>query len=339
MKKIDEDFGKKGVPRENWIDWLKFIACLLITNSHCREIYPVSFFAIGGGFGNAIFFALQGYLLVNICSIFFQWYKFRLMRLLPAVCVISLLDFLVNFHQLWYRTASVFVFFQQILNKYWFCKALLLYYVVYYFFVGFKISDNAHKLKRVKSAFALWLCGYIIYYLILVRNKQFFVELEGFSVFKVYFYFGVMLAGAYIRLQKEKISHYLSNRQNMRIAVFCGISFSVVWAAEYACIMIWNRFLPLQILIHIGVFCFTVVLISVCMAGESLFHRNPCINMIANATLEIYLLQASFEQMKHVGAFPIRLFAFWFLAIMGGTLIHELIIFIKKFITVGEKVD
>ena len=338
MKRADENLEKTGVTRENWIDCLKFVACLLITNSHCKEIYPVSFFAIGGGFGNAIFFALQGYLLVNIHSNFFRWYWSRLKRLLPAICVISLLDLLVNNDQAFYGATSILGFCELILNKYWFCKALLIYYVVYYVFIGFKIRDNINKLRRIKVASVLWLGGYMIYYLALVKNNVFFVELGGFSAFKVYFYFGVMLAGAYIRLQREKICHYLSLISNMRMAIFCGIGFGAVWAAEYACIMIWNQLLPMQMLIHVGVFGFTVILITVCMSSSSRFLKAAFISLIANATLEIYLFQVCFEQIKHIGTFPINLFVFWGFAISGGILIHELITFIQKMIGfVGEK--
>lgn len=50
--------------KNNYIQCLKFIACILITNSHC--IYPktshtiaaaTSLLQIGGGWGNALFLA------------------------------------------------------------------------------------------------------------------------------------------------------------------------------------------------------------------------------------------------------------------------------------------
>ena len=44
----------------------KFLACLMIINSHCRGLYPLQYLAIGGAFGNGIFFILSGYFNCNI---------------------------------------------------------------------------------------------------------------------------------------------------------------------------------------------------------------------------------------------------------------------------------
>lgn len=325
--------------RECWIDWLKVMACLLITNSHCKEIYPISFLAIGGGYGNAIFFALQGYLLANIKTNFITWYKNRFARLLPAILVVSILDLLVNRSWILYQNNSLRNCFELILNKYWFCSALVIYYIFYYLILGMKKERN-DLLHNINVAFILWLSGYIIYYLIMVRTHSFFCELGGFSLYKVYFYFGIMLIGAYIRIQKDKIVDFLDHKRNEITVILFGIGCVLIWVVEYACIMLWNKMLSAQILIHAGVFGFAVVLVSVCMSKSDCFKRNCLMDLISSATLEIYLFQSSFEQIKHIGFFPIRLFMFWLLAISGGIIVHYFIMFIQRIIcVVGEKVN
>lgn len=332
--------SKKIQSREYWIDWLKFVACMMITNSHCKDIYPLSFLAIGGGYGNAIFFVLQGYLLVHIKSNFVKWYKDRLLRLLPAILSVFILDFSVN--QIWasYEFNSFMCCFKLVLNKYWFCSALLIYYVFYYLVLGIKEKDRDHLLHNVKAALISWFGGYIIYYLIMVQKESFFCELGGFSLFKVYFYFGVMLIGAYLRIQKDKIVVFLNDKKNEIIVTFFGIGCVFIWAVEYACIMLWNKMLLAQMLIHVGVFGFVIVFVSRCMSKATCFKRNYLVNLISSATLEIYLFQSSFEQIKNIGSFPIGLFMFWLLAISGGIAVHFFIIIIQKLIyVVGEKIN
>ena len=49
---------------------LKALASILITNSHLGNMYPSEFMALGGSFGNGLFFfCISGFLLVNIKTI------------------------------------------------------------------------------------------------------------------------------------------------------------------------------------------------------------------------------------------------------------------------------
>ena len=57
-----------------FINYLKFIATLLITNSHFGDIWPVSAMASGGLLGNILFFAVSGFLLFNIKDSFPKWF-------------------------------------------------------------------------------------------------------------------------------------------------------------------------------------------------------------------------------------------------------------------------
>ena len=53
---------KKNV-RNELLNLMKVFAILLVFNSHCDPLYPVSYLATGGALGNSLFFIISGYLL------------------------------------------------------------------------------------------------------------------------------------------------------------------------------------------------------------------------------------------------------------------------------------
>lgn len=70
------------------VDILKFIAVLLITNSHLSQFYPdnISFLATGGAIGDALFFFCSGFtLFLKPMGRFDNWYKKRVSRIYPTV--------------------------------------------------------------------------------------------------------------------------------------------------------------------------------------------------------------------------------------------------------------
>ena len=53
--------------RDQTIVYLRLLACIIITNSHLRNIYPesISFMSFGGHLGNTLFFFASGWCLTN----------------------------------------------------------------------------------------------------------------------------------------------------------------------------------------------------------------------------------------------------------------------------------
>ncbi len=72
--------------RDFSVDVLKFLAALLITNSHMEILYgEYSFMATGGAIGDALFFFCSGYtLFLGRNASFFNWYKRRINRIYPV---------------------------------------------------------------------------------------------------------------------------------------------------------------------------------------------------------------------------------------------------------------
>ena len=68
-----------------FVNILKAIATLLITNSHYEVVYPIKILATGGLLGNSIFFLVSGFCLSNIKENFFLWFRKRIIRIwLPS---------------------------------------------------------------------------------------------------------------------------------------------------------------------------------------------------------------------------------------------------------------
>lgn len=124
-------------PRNHSIDLLKFIAALLITNSHMSALYPGKFkaMATGGAVGDALFFFASGLLLMmGANSDFFNWYKRRVNRIFPTIFAVALI--------------SIVVFGEDPSLKHvilkgggWFVQAIFLFYALFWFVKRF-LSDK-----------------------------------------------------------------------------------------------------------------------------------------------------------------------------------------------------
>ncbi len=75
------------IKRNVSIDILKFLAVLLITNSHFDIMYAhFDRLATGGAFGDALFFFCSGFtLFLGRMGRFDNWYKRRIGRIYPSV--------------------------------------------------------------------------------------------------------------------------------------------------------------------------------------------------------------------------------------------------------------
>lgn len=111
--------------REFGFELLKFIAILLVVNSHMNMCYPPScrFLATGGAIGVALFFLTSGYtLFLGRMDGFAIWYKRRLGRIFPTTLVCCIIQALIIGSTFYERSSGC-----------WFIRCILLYYVFLYF--------------------------------------------------------------------------------------------------------------------------------------------------------------------------------------------------------------
>lgn len=305
--------------RKCFITWFKAIACLLILNSHCRSIYPFYFMAVGGGHGNGLFFVLSGYCLAEIRTPFLPWYGKRIRRILPMTLLVAALGLLVDGLTTGLPN-TVGLILLLCLNRYWFVWAILIYYVGFYF-----IFRRGQKGAAV-LVLLLHGVGYLLLYLLVVERHTFSIELEGFSPFKVYFYFSVFLCGGLIRLCSEVIEHWSSNRKVLCTAI---IAFScLVWCGEYAVMMVAHSAYGLQFLIHLSVLVFSVAMVALGLGLEVRFPRpkgifGNIVTVLSDSTLEIYLVQVTIQHYAEQLPFPINWGIFWGVSILMGMGLHR----------------
>lgn len=302
--------------KDNRIVVLRFLACLLITNSHCGDLYPISLLAIGGGQGNVIFFVLSGYCLANINIGFREWIKRRANRILPATIIFLLLRIILIDGKSEFANTDFSVLIKRYVDLYWFVFAILLYYVIFYFAIK---GQSIKKYIGVLCAYALI---YIVSYVFGMDLSTFCVELEGFSLFKVLFYFGPFFSGGIIR----KIINN-KNMQNVRkyskfyfVGGICGI---LVWAMEYIEILIYNSAYKYQFLIHLGIYIFGINVLLYMLSISDIKIRNEnklwrCVQLIGDSTLSIYLMQVTFKPLCIGIPMPFNFLIFWLMALIGG---------------------
>lgn len=301
--------------REEFITILKVLACIFITNSHCRDIYPLYFLAWGGCFGNAIFFLVSGYCLADIKTGFGEWYRKRLGRILPSVVGIVCIDiFFVEGVAAVCRMPPGEILIHYI-NKYWFVFAILLCYIIFY--ALFKNGGN------IKILF-VYLIIYGAAYVFLVDKTAFHVEPGGFDLFKVYFYLGVMMAGGILRLRRDIFERLLNLKP---VCLFAGLAMSLLlWTVAYFTTAVLGKALSWQFLVHVGVYFFAIWIMLI-VKRYCRFRQEGAvwINRIAGSALEIYLVQATFKRFIIIFPFPVNLVLFYFLAVGGGMLYHQMV--------------
>ena len=83
-----------------FINYLRAIATVLITNSHYSNIWPSSSLAVGGLLGNVLFFAASGFCLFNVKENFGKWYGKRALRVLPVMVLFTLFTVLIGQYSL-----------------------------------------------------------------------------------------------------------------------------------------------------------------------------------------------------------------------------------------------
>ncbi|PHU34540.1 acyltransferase family protein [Pseudobutyrivibrio ruminis] len=298
--------------KNNYIQIFKMIACILITNSHC--IYPdtmfkiagaSSLFQVGGGWGNAMFLGISGYLVACTSQPFWKWMKKRYVRIIPisVVCSIILFSFV--------DANNIFI---HIVKSYWFITAIVIYYPLVY------IIDKSKN--GWKIGLTLYLLIYIVLY-IHADRRTFFVEGQGFSAFKVYSFFIVMCTGALLKrfeCDMKKLNPWL-------YVAFVIASVSI-WALEYGNMIFRNSGYEYQFFITISRMMIVIAMIgfmcSLDKKKELRLRENGIVNLIADSTLEIYLVQIIVKAMMQRQVLFESIILFWGLSIILGIIMNKM---------------
>lgn len=314
------------------IDILRAIACLLITNSHCLGLYPFAVLALGGGQGNTLFLIITGYLLAeSVETSFVTWTVKRYLRILPISALVATAWSIVHLIESGGEVIPTGLI-RELLDRYWFVWAVSLYYPAYYL-----LMRGARGVQLCIRCL-VFILVYMLTYAALVNGRSFVAEEEGFGLLKVVNYFGVMLLGGVIRRSKSyglRVAS-LDNRSARRMLVAfgaIGLLGLTLWSYEYIQILLFNRGLGMQCLIHVGNALFGVACLSMALIIERILpdiHPPQWLRNIANSTLEIYLVQATIRPLFNGVAFPFGPILFVLTVMLLGVLLHWVVVMFTK---------
>jgi peptidoglycan/LPS O-acetylase OafA/YrhL len=291
---------------------VRFIAILLITNSHIDHLYPIPQFGTGGAIGNAFFFMLAGYGLALSWErekrTFSQWYKRRILRIYPSLILVVVVFDLISGGAWKYWTFMDYI--KEFLwpTSAWFISALMLFYIIV--FIMLKLKNNNAFLVAI---FVLFI-PYVYMYLTAVNLSHYTIEGPGY--FKWIFYLQIMLFGCYLAYHSDRIRFKKPSSIIYLIAALTayyalGLSFMKGHYAEY------------QFIIHLLTFAIVYFSFAAARSGfvlENIMSNKKISNLvvlISGLTLEIYLLQYQVYSNIIVTSlvFPINVIAFWIFVI------------------------
>lgn len=281
-------------PHYYHIDLLKFIAIILITNSHFKSIYEggLSNIGFGGAMGCAIFFFCSGFTLFGCESRpFVEWFVRRIIRIYPAYYLILVAywimkDQLPHLEQFLFPNCA-----------YWFLQAIIIFYVLYYLVMKF-IKKHFHKV-----IFLLFLTVFFIYSLTKHVKWDIDYALNDSYIHWVY-YFAIMLIGGWMREIVSFPIPLMSKIDANILVPFSSFIFIIAYSLKY----IVERNLSL---LHIQLlFPFLLVLIVISLSeGLKRVYANKSliIEFFSSTTLEIYLVQFLCIEIAEEYSFPLRL--------------------------------
>jgi membrane-bound acyltransferase YfiQ involved in biofilm formation len=289
--------------------FLRFIAIILIINSHLELYYPLPKLAIDGLLGNSMFFMLSG-LGLSLSARkksrgFFAWLYRRAKRIYPALFLVVFIYFIL-IEKKWNGSiveyAKLFVW----PTPYSFLRQILVYYIAFFFIA--RLNNQKAYLGAIAFLGILYASAYSA-----AASRGFLLSdfLHPLHIVSWIFYFQVMLFGGYLgllnfeRLQKKPrdflilamlVFGYLATRAAMSIGFIQGYYF----------------------LIHVAIF--PILFFSVkCLSFENIFVDFPkasvaskTINLIASITLELYIVHVCLLKTGYVKSlfFPFNIAIF-----------------------------
>ncbi|MFC1867391.1 acyltransferase family protein [Thermodesulfobacteriota bacterium] len=315
------------IPDRKDTSLLRFMAILLITNSHLDSLYPVPYIGTGGAIGNSLFFMLSGYGLALSGQIndrpFLQWYWRRILRIYPSLILVVAItdvwlrkgwqnwawsDYLINF--VWPTPA-------------WFVSALMIFYIV--FFIVMKIGRPEAYLMPIIALFI----PYFYFYFTTMDLTQY--TIEGPSYFKWIFYLQVMLFGGYLASYTKKIKGSMIKDSFLLfgcIVLYYGILLFVSrgYGGQFQAVT--------QLLMFPIMFLFLKVSRSQFIIHNlmSTKYVGAAISQIAILTLEIYLVHGAVYSHPSLQPirFPANLIIFWIAVISTSFVINRATHFIPQ---------
>lgn len=305
-----------------FIDALRMLATILITNSHYVGVYPTDIIANGGLLGNVLFFAISGFCLSNIKLPFHKWYFKRVSRIYPIVIIMVAFNCLIGR----YSFTTPFDYIKGFIypTSYNFIGAIILLYIPYYFIVQCdnKFSTAKYSVSSIALAlvFAIQLLIFIFAY-----DKSFYHIDAVVEPMINFLYFEAMLIGYTV---KKNVSYFI-NKKGILKWFITAVLFVVYFVSKLA----FSKLKALSSLQIINQYALLALMfgIFICVASVSgKLDRLPnklkkSVSFIARITLELYVVQSLIIQtFKHL-AFPLNWFVITGIILLSAIVLHYII--------------
>lgn len=180
------------------IDILKFLAVLLVINSHLDNFYPSARLATGGAIGDVLFFFCSGFTLsLGRTQKFIPYYKRRIFRIYPSIIAWAILRTL--FFDYRGNIVDIILF-----GGGWFIACIMIYYVMFYVI-------QKHFPHHLLQVFGIYSLIVLIWYLFFFEHKEFVWMYKG-TYFKWCHYFLFMLLGAICAKMSQQNTVHFTNK-------------------------------------------------------------------------------------------------------------------------------
>ncbi|MGM9614314.1 MAG: acyltransferase family protein [Oscillospiraceae bacterium] len=278
---------------------LKVFAILLVFNSHCANLYPISALATGGALGNSLFFVLNGYFVKIDTAHFFPWIKKKFIQLYPGLWLVSIVNAIVLSYDLSDLMGDFFALYI-FPTGYWFVGGLLLFNVVIWFLEKYRVFDKF----RVYSFIMLGL--YTVCFLLFIDKSVWSVEDRNF--FRMIYYFYIYSLG--YCLKTGKIQLHLQPSTALAFAVF-GFIGNIGW--KFLLVKI-PGFMVTQFMCQVFCIVFAVSTLIWGLEAEERYCRvmpeklRKGLDFWSKYSLEIYFTQRIPQRLIALGfAFPLNM--------------------------------
>ena len=275
------DVQNKDKARYEFINVLKVIAAILITNSHYTNIWPYSFMAFGGLLGDILYFAISGFCLADIKESFPRWYLKRILRIYPILWIVNTIGVSVGY----FKISSIKMFIELFIypTYFHFIASIMVLYIIFYFIVKYLLGKVGFK--------AVMVCLTVLYvaiYLFLYDKSYYHIDVVEEGMVRFLFLASMML-GVYFRKysenEKKGFLQYILVFGLFLMYLISKVAFSKI-----------NAISIFQILNVVIVYALLYAIFKVAKANEVVIMNagkriKSFSNLIGSMTLEIYLTQ------------------------------------------------
>ncbi len=293
IKSIDNSSHKE---RDYAIDIVKFLAVLLIINSHADIMYPkLRILATGGAIGDCLFLFCSGFtLLWGGVKSFDNYYKQRICRIYPSVFMSVAFIHII--------TMNGEIGWKELICTKPFIVAIMVYYVLLYFVQRYAFD----RLKEI-----LWCVVFVslVAYIFWFPNK-YEVSNEGLYGHLTFYrwipYFAAMLLGAYTGIKRKELKY--NGWKDLMMLMLCLILFySIQVVAKF-----YRPIAPLQVVSLLPLMAIPVYFYKCCNCNwmKRIYQRkwgNIVIMAVGGLCLESYLIQLSLFTDKMNNIWPLNL--------------------------------